>query len=132
MTNWPDPARPGVPLAPNIDGWHWLVVNRPGWTPRLVQWFAADQAWDGRVVGQTEGWTYLGPCLPMADVSAILRALEKQGTLLHIIAVLEEADNLRLSVAAWASARAGRQEHIAAIDLLNALDRFNAVLEPRP
>jgi hypothetical protein len=78
---WPDPSKPGVPLHPERDGWHWLARN-------------ADDAWPFYWVSGTEsGWCaedgcnvdcadtepefmahywprYLGPCHTPAEVAA--------------------------------------------------------------
>jgi hypothetical protein len=78
---WPDPSKPGVPLHPERDGWHWLARN-------------ADDAWPFYWVSGTEsGWCaedgcnvdcadtepefmahywprYLGPCLTPVEVAA--------------------------------------------------------------
>jgi hypothetical protein len=82
---WPDPSKPGVPLHPERDGWHWLARN-------------ADDAWPFYWVSGTEsGWCaedgcnvdcadtepefmahywprYLGPCLTPAEHAAALAA----------------------------------------------------------
>lgn len=36
-TNWPNPERPGVPMFPERDGWHWLS-NSPGEAPFPAEW----------------------------------------------------------------------------------------------
>ena len=75
--NWPDPARPGVPLNPEKTGWHWLsgVLERPA----AFEWLAHKQAWlfhraqpeDQAMVPPAFGsWTYLGPALTPAEVEA--------------------------------------------------------------
>lgn len=40
-TNWPNPERPGVPLLPERDGWHWLS-NRPDEIPFPAEWSHED------------------------------------------------------------------------------------------
>jgi hypothetical protein len=74
--NWPDPAKPGHPLNPEQDGWHWLrhrdasfctpvewrvpcgwVTNNIPMLPKEVQSFVVDCC------------EYLGPCLTPAEVA---------------------------------------------------------------
>lgn len=40
-TNWPNPERPGVPMFPERDGWHWLS-NRPNDAPFPAEWSHED------------------------------------------------------------------------------------------
>jgi hypothetical protein len=37
---WPDPARPGVPLNPDQEGWHWVQRVDKGFvpSPRIILW----------------------------------------------------------------------------------------------
>jgi hypothetical protein len=75
---WPDPQRPGVPLNPERDGYHWLSVDASG-EPCPFEWRATKQQWcDG---SNSNEWTcphhmlpiweiYLGPCLTPAEVAA--------------------------------------------------------------
>lgn len=68
MSGWPDPARPGTPLHPERDGWHWV-----GGIPR--EWLAQFQLWQGAtgrcVKPETYHLlTYGGPCLTPSEVSA--------------------------------------------------------------
>ena len=84
---WPDASRPGVPMHPERDGWHWL---------QWVGLFPADQAdaptvrrwekdgwWDGSMHRHArywqQGWRYLGPCLTPAEVAARDAAARRQG-----------------------------------------------------
>jgi hypothetical protein len=76
--NWPDPARPGVPLNPERDGWHWLVCPlKHDVFPRF--WRAAGEAqncrWAAKWLYSRNDWnpkecTYLGPALTPAEVEA--------------------------------------------------------------
>jgi hypothetical protein len=74
MNDWPDPDKPGVPLNPERDGWHWIV----GWSDKLfvAEWDSdqKDYVWfDGGddPSGMVEnGWTYAGPVLMPAEVDA--------------------------------------------------------------
>ncbi len=76
--NWPDPARPGVPMNPERDGWHWLVCPlKHDVFPRF--WRAAGEAqncrWTAKWLYSRNDWnpkecTYLGQCLTPAEVDA--------------------------------------------------------------
>ena len=72
MATWPDPQRPGVPLNPERDGWHWLVYAGKSVEPD--RWNAEVQGW--RYAGAleytsgTRVWSYLGPCLLPSEVAA--------------------------------------------------------------
>jgi hypothetical protein len=52
--NWPDPARPGVPMNPDRDGWHWLTRKNGLW-PEPWRW---NPDADGR-----GAWAHLGAVL---------------------------------------------------------------------
>ncbi len=78
MTTWPDPARPGLPLNPDVDGWHWLEAAQDG-APighrEVMFWFAGSGFYSVNSVPVTNasiraGWHYLGPCLTPAEVAA--------------------------------------------------------------
>jgi hypothetical protein len=84
---WPDAARPGYPLNPERDGWHWLLwadeTTRP--CPRL--WSASQNGW---VVWSTGGIAfpseaiiycqiYIGPCHTPAEVEARIEAARREG-----------------------------------------------------
>jgi hypothetical protein len=57
---WPDPAKPGVPLDPHLDGPH-LVVDAYG-RRRWAWWVSAAAAWVyAEGLGQGHKWTYIGP-----------------------------------------------------------------------
>jgi hypothetical protein len=65
--NWPDPVRPGVPLNPERDGWHW-VQNGKG-RPSCQQWKAGmwsisgEGGWTAAQVATLLHLRYIGPCL---------------------------------------------------------------------
>lgn len=110
---WPNPERPGEPLNPDVDGWHWC--------PEPVFWFARIKAWQTHVEGlgfawissataETKGWSYVGPCHTPAEISSMqdeivrLRAdlaeMERkrdwwQAESLRDHALLDETDNAR-------------------------------------
>ena len=80
MNNCPYPDKPGVPLNPEKDGFHWIK----GWneTPFVAEWFV-DQSEDfGGYYGWhdgadnpqgivAQGWSYLGPCLTPSKASRL-------------------------------------------------------------
>ena len=77
---WPDPARPGVPLNPDQEGWHWLEYIGPGSgkiivTPNMHKWTGSYWVSQGGGGGTLPGYyeknyRYLGPCLTPAEVDA--------------------------------------------------------------
>jgi hypothetical protein len=81
---WPDPERPGVPLNPERDGWHWLIdasgVAMPiAWT-RVRTWTRERNGayvaggWEvqpGTLAGTTR---YLGPVLSPVEVATAVTA----------------------------------------------------------
>ena len=75
MSGWPDPEKPGVPLNPERDGWHWLTdpdSDAPHplmWVADLGAWAVGD-VWTPRMVAEM-GLHYLGPCLTPAEVAAL-------------------------------------------------------------
>jgi len=77
LTTWPDAKRPGVPLNPGQDGWHWLI----DWNDKLHvrYWFVGGVPWYGNVVR----YRYLGPVLTPAEVAAAVAEARR--------AALEEA-----------------------------------------
>jgi hypothetical protein len=83
-TGWPDPSKPGVPLNPDKDGWHWI---EPKFGPKAmwpVYWCArnggywnwqSDDACDLREYAehmQDGSWKYRGPCLTPQEIAAAL------------------------------------------------------------
>jgi hypothetical protein len=79
---WPDPSKPGVPLHPERDGWHWLVPSiNHALPPGSYRWHAPPRS---DVIGQWDagypqdvvrrGYDYLGPCRTPAEVAAALAA----------------------------------------------------------
>lgn len=87
---WPDPARPGVPLNPEKDGWH--IVQEGDLDPEFAFWRA--KPWLEHALGcwETKGtedefcpheisnWRYLGPVLPPDEASALQkRVAELEG-----------------------------------------------------
>ena len=77
--NWPDPARPGVPLNPERDGWHWLEETI---ATECFFWRAKPFLGEGRGCWEMKGtdddfapheiaiWRYIGTCLTPAEMDA--------------------------------------------------------------
>jgi hypothetical protein len=76
--SWPFDDRPGVPVGPERDGWHWLD-GEPG------KWIAADGIWYVYAVplwDETDKWrdvAYGGPCLTPAEHAAAIAAARAEG-----------------------------------------------------
>jgi hypothetical protein len=83
---WPDPARPGVPLNPERDGYHWGERDG-GLEPRF--WSSGQQLW----AGVRNSWitpkmlaalfNYAGPCLTPAEVDARVSEAMKWRTAIY-------------------------------------------------
>jgi len=75
MSGWPDPDKPGVPLNPERDGYHWLFNpddDRPHplmWVADLGAWAVGD-VWTPRIVTEMN-LCYQGPCLKPAEVDTL-------------------------------------------------------------
>jgi len=77
---WPDPARPGVPLNPERDGWHWLKTPDENDVP--YEWRGSGECEHGRwpahwVFVDADDWqpaecTYIAPVLTPAEVAQII------------------------------------------------------------
>jgi hypothetical protein len=88
MSNWPDPEKPGVPLNPERDGWHWIV----GWSDKLfvAKWDSdqQDYVWfDGGndPSGMVEnGWTYAGPVLTPSEADALRTKNARMRAAIHL------------------------------------------------
>ena len=69
MTQCPDPNNPGVPLNPEVSGWHWLQENDSRaeiipfeWQKGYDQWWlGSDGEWQGTQYVSLN-YHYLGPC----------------------------------------------------------------------
>ena len=80
---WPDPSKPGVPMNPERDGWHW--VDRPMHGVLPMQWLEiAGGGWVGKHTCLTAleatkaGWLYVGPCHTPAEVAALIEAARRE------------------------------------------------------
>lgn len=80
MSGWPDPARPGVPLNPERDGWH-FCETACSWF--VVRWDALAKAWHTRTflapAEVANLWLYLGPCLTSSELAAREAAAFQRG-----------------------------------------------------
>lgn len=85
---WPDEARPGVPLNPEQDGWHW-VQSHFGDDPECKFWLTAEPWWNmGGPSWAGPDWVaskfrYLGPCLTPTEHAATLAGL-RDGSLVAV------------------------------------------------
>lgn len=73
--NWPD--KPGVPLNPEKDGWHWVKIIHGISHPRPRLWWSKIDRWelsDGALISPSEfaeRWRYLGPVLTPDEAAAL-------------------------------------------------------------
>jgi hypothetical protein len=70
--NWPDPARPGVPMNPERDGWHW-VADKDGIGKPWVEYWNGRDSW--APVSATPNficwhWRYIAPVITPAEADA--------------------------------------------------------------
>ena len=85
QTTWPDPGKPGVPMHPEKDGWHWLKTGHG-----LAPWYwVEDQGAQGCFGWETDddisppdmlaryGTTYLGPVLTPDEATALQARVAK-------------------------------------------------------
>jgi len=79
MDNNAWPGKPGVPMNPERDGWHWVDDGVNGTEPRF--WGAAFAEWDGYPLWMAKEWGYLRPCSPddltPAEVDALTARLRR-------------------------------------------------------
>lgn len=85
-TTWLDPARPGVPLNPERNGWHWVKIIHLISQPRPRLWRSKIDRWelsDGALISPSEfaeRWRYLGPVLLPNEAAALQkRVAELEG-----------------------------------------------------
>ena len=112
------PSRPGVPLNPRRNGWHWL---RRAYDGRCIcmQWSAKERRWlDGvKLSADTVveyGAIYLGPALLPTEVAAREAAAFKRGA----EAMREEAAQYLLTLSASSPRWGSPEEHAEAIRAL--------------
>ena len=98
---WPDPARPGVPLNPERNGWHWLEYIGPRYSldyigpkygsfypPALHEWASNGHSgiWVSRGGGggvhpdhlaeRAKNYRYIGPVLTPAEIEKLRAAVQ--------------------------------------------------------
>jgi|688.fasta_scaffold460099_2 hypothetical protein len=78
------PGKPGVPLNPERDGWHWVCAAVGIAAPYPMLWCADGKAWDTgdgwefyTSPRMTERTRYLGPALTPAEVDALTTRLRR-------------------------------------------------------
>jgi|688.fasta_scaffold286485_2 hypothetical protein len=77
------PGKPGVPLNPERDGWHWRRSCNVGRQPVARYWCAPEKVWqDGPTTYVTIGIAsqdyYLGPALTPAEVDARIKEARRE------------------------------------------------------
>ena len=81
--DWPDPARPGWPLNPEKDGWHWVKIIHGISQPRPRLWWSKIDRWelsDGALISPSEfaeRWRYLGLVLTPDETAALQKRCEE-------------------------------------------------------
>ena len=68
MSGWPDPEKPGVPLNPEVDGFHWLGNAAFVWAAKFGNWALNGMGFPPEFFATT---AYLGPCLTPAEADAL-------------------------------------------------------------
>jgi hypothetical protein len=89
MSNsWPNPEKPGVPLNPEKNGWHWLKESGDDpapyyWCPGFNNWHLRggdDYGGGWQTPEFTSGYySYVGPCLTPAKIDALVELSIKVG-----------------------------------------------------
>lgn len=70
------PGKPGVPLNPERDGWHWVKSLTTGglmcaeWRADRIGWSLYRSTSEHHAPNTMFSWGYLGPCLTPAEVGA--------------------------------------------------------------
>lgn len=89
MTNgWPNPERPGVPINPDRDGWHWLLFRDGArvccwWNSRAQGWASSDtREYGADYLPEEADQDHIGcePCLLPAEVAALVEAARDEAT----------------------------------------------------
>jgi hypothetical protein len=78
MNGWPNPDKPGYPVDPETDGWHWLANSRN--LPCPWMWIAETREWghaQGDMISSEymSNAKYLGPALTPAEVEDMVMML---------------------------------------------------------
>jgi hypothetical protein len=108
---WPDPSKPGVPMNPERDGWHW--VDRPMHGVLPMQWLEiAGGGWVGKHTCLTAleatkaGWLYVGPCHTPAEVAALIEVARRES---ERAALAASARSMRVAALIEAARREERE-----------------------
>lgn len=84
---WPDPANPGVPMRPDVDGYHCIQWPKHGAPLRYVEWTASRREWRGwRNSYMAAQYHYLGPAPLPRGYATVPASL--------LTAAAEQLDNL--------------------------------------
>ena len=84
---WPNPDRPGIPLNPERDGWHWLKTGH-GVAPWLwrddpqaltwgMGWETNEEVFAPGDIARVPGTIYLGPVLTPDETAALQKRCEE-------------------------------------------------------
>ena len=99
MSGWPDPEKPGVPLNPEQDGWHWVQTSggtAPWYWLKDIDgdfgWETDDGIWSAANIVHSKA-IYLGPCLTPAEADALPLAVAGIVSSMRV----EMADGFRLA-----------------------------------
>ena len=134
---WPDPTRPGVPLNPERDGFHWISANGNAPKPYLWSIYVSPSGRFPEWIGLgTAGWTanrlsasYHGPCPNPSDLAAlreqIARLTERERVLVETLTGVREF----LRSPEWGTVRYMEGSAVYS-DLSNAADDIDAALIP--
>jgi hypothetical protein len=93
------PGKPGVPLNPERDGWHWIKSLTTGglmcaeWRADRMGWNLYRSTSEHHAPNEMFSWGYLGPCLTPAEVDARVKQARRDA--------LEEAARVVEMIAEW-------------------------------
>jgi hypothetical protein len=142
QNSWPDASKPGVPLNPEQDGWHWVDGRTHGL--HALKW---SSMWRGSAYGWWHGSTsadtpsefatlrdlrYLGPCHTPAEVAAMLAAQEASAQDTARIAVAADLRSQAERLGdAWSATRQMLADRLLGGHAVDALDAMLAEAERR-
>ena len=76
VSGWPNPDKPGYPLDPDTDGWHWLANSKD--VPWPMFWTAEKCSWSNShdvPMATIIHAKYLGPALTPAEVDDVVHMI---------------------------------------------------------
>lgn len=93
------PGKPGVPMNPERDGWHWLKTGH-GVAPWLwrddpqsltwgMGWETNEEVFAPGDIARVPGTTYLGPCLTPDEATALQARVAELGAALDFYACVD-------------------------------------------